>query len=70
MPYNQSLDLSSPLYTHKTHTIEIGALGILGATFNFNEDWSFRSGFAGIDVSGKVALIWGASGSLKLGFTY
>lgn len=68
--YSQSLDLSSPLYPHKTHTIEVGALGIVGATFNFNDDWSFRNGFFGLDLSGKIALAWGASGSLKLGFVY
>ena len=68
--YNQSIDLSSPQYPFKTHTIEVGGFGIVGATFNFYDDWSFRSGFFGFDLSGKIALGWGASGSLKLGFVY
>ncbi len=68
--YSQSIDLSSPQYPFKTHTIEVGAFGIFGATFNFYDDWSFRSGFFGLDLSGKIALGWGASGSLKLGFIY
>ncbi len=68
--YNQTIDYSSSYLGTKTHTISVGAFGVAGVTLNYNDNWKFISGYGGIDISGKVAAIYGASGSIKLGFEF
>ena len=68
--FNQTIDYSSSYLGVKTNTLSIGALGIFGVTMNFSDNWNFKSGYGGIDISGKVAAGWGVSGALKLGFEF
>ena len=67
--YNQTIDYSG-LSEQRTNTISIGALGVFGVTLNYDNNWNFMSGYGGFDVSGKIAVGYGASGSLKLGFNF
>lgn len=68
--YNQTIDYSNSYFGKTTNTMSIGALGVFGVTLNFNDNWNFIGGYGGIDISGKAAVIWGASGSLKIGFEF
>jgi len=67
--YNQTIDYSG-LSEQRTNTISIGALGVFGVNLNYDNNWNFIDGFGGIDISGKIAVGYGASGSLKLGFNF
>ena len=67
--YNQTIDYSG-LSEEKTNTISVGVFGIFGLTLNYDNNWNFINGYTGIDVSGKIAVGWGASGSAKLGFDF
>ena len=67
--YNQTIDYSG-LSEQRTNNISIGAVGVFGVKLNYDNNWNFIDGFVGIDISGKIAVGYGASGSLKLGFNF
>jgi len=67
--YNQTIDYSG-LSEQRTNTISFGAFGVFGGILNYDNNWNFINGYGGFDISGKIAVGYGASGSLKLGFNF
>ena len=68
--YSQTIDYSNSYSGVKTNNISIGVFGVVGVTLNFSDSWNFIDGYGGIDISGKVATGWGASGAIKFGFEF
>lgn len=52
-----------------SQTLSVGLFGVFGGTVTWDKNGIINR-FVGLDIGGKIAFGWGASGSVRLGFTW